>query len=62
VEQERAAKEKARADAEQERAAKEKARADAEQERAAKDAALAENERLKQLLADRPEPPDPQTR
>ena len=62
VEQERAAKEKARADAEQERAAKEKARADAEQERAAKDAALAENERLKQLLADRPEPSDPEAR
>ena len=62
MEQERAAKEKARADAEQERAAKEKARADAEQERAAKDAALAENERLKQLLADRPEPSDPEAR
>ncbi len=29
--------------------------ADAEQERAAKDDALAENERLKRLLADKPE-------
>ena len=49
-EQERAAKEQARADAAQERAAK-------EQERAAKDEALAENERLKRLLADKPESP-----
>jgi hypothetical protein len=68
-EQERAAKEQARADAEQERAAKEQeraakeqARADAEQERAAKDEALAEIARLKRLLADQPEPSDPETR
>ncbi|AUB83016.1 Rpn family recombination-promoting nuclease/putative transposase [Candidatus Thiodictyon syntrophicum] len=62
VDQERAAKDQARADAEQERAAKEQARADAEQERAAKDEALAEIERLKRLLADQPEPSDPETR
>jgi predicted transposase/invertase (TIGR01784 family) len=61
-EQERAAKEQAQADAEQERAAKEQARAYAEQERAAKDEALAENERLKRLLANKPEPSDPETR
>ena len=61
-EQERAAKEQARADAKQERAAKEQARADAEQERAAKDEALAEIARLKRLLADQPEPSDPETR
>jgi len=48
----RAEVEQARADAEQERAAK-------EQERAAKDEALAEIERLKGLLADKPEPSDP---
>ncbi|WP_295582806.1 hypothetical protein [uncultured Lamprocystis sp.] len=65
----RAEVEQTRADAEQERTAKEQARADAEQERvtkeqerAAKDEALAENERLKRLLADKPEPPDPETR
>ena len=65
-EQERAAKEQERAAKEQERAAKEQAQADAEQERAAKeqeraakDEALAENERLKRLLADKPEPSDP---
>ena len=51
----RAEVEQAQADAEQERAAK-------EQERAAKDEALAENERLKRLLADKPEPSDPGTR
>jgi predicted transposase/invertase (TIGR01784 family) len=69
AEQERAAKEQAREDAEHERAAKEQAQADAEQERAAKeqeraakDEALAENERLKRLLADKPEPSDPGTR
>ena len=45
----------ARADAEQERVAK-------EQERAAKDEALAEITRLKLLLADQPEPSDPETR
>ena len=50
-----------RAEVEQERAAKERARADAEQERAAKDEALAENERLKRLLAAKPEPSDPVT-
>ncbi len=60
-EQERAAKEQARADAEQERAAKEQERAAKEQERIAKDEALAENERLKRLLADKPEPSDPGT-
>ena len=61
-EQERAAKEQAQADAEQERAAnaqeraaKERERAAKEQERAAKEKALAENERLKRLLADKPE-------
>ena len=58
----RAEVEQARADAEQERAAKEQARADAEQERAAKDEALAEIARLKRLLADQPEPSDPETR
>ena len=62
AEQERAAKEQAQADAEQERAAKERERAAKEQERAAKDEALAENERLKRLLADKPEPSDPGTR
>ena len=62
VEQAQADVKQARADAEQERAAKKKARADAERERAAKDAALAENERLKRLLADQPEPSDPETR
>jgi len=61
-EQERAAKEQERAAKEQERAAKEQARADAEQERAAKDEALAEIARLKRLLADQPEPSDPETR
>jgi len=44
------------------RAEVEQARADAEQERAAKDEALAENERLKRLLAEKPEPSDPGTR
>ena len=68
-EQECAAKEQAQADAEQERAekaqeraAKEQERAAKEQERAAKDEALAEIERLKRLLADQPEPSDPETR
>jgi len=55
VEQERVAKERERGAKEQERAAK-------EQERAAKDEALAEIERLKRLLADKPEPSDPGTR
>ena len=58
-EQERAAKEQARANAEQERAAKEQERAAKEQERAAKDEAWAEIERLKRLLADKPEPSGP---
>ena len=58
----RAEVEQARADAEQERAAKERERAAKEQERATKDEALAENERLKRLLADKPEPSDPGTR
>jgi len=69
VEQERAAKDQERAAKEQERAAKVQARADAEQERvakeqerAAKDEALAEITRLKLLLADQPEPSDPETR
>ena len=51
----RAEVEQARADAERERAAKEQERAAKEQERAAKDQALAENERLKRLLANKPE-------
>ncbi|AUB82742.1 Rpn family recombination-promoting nuclease/putative transposase [Candidatus Thiodictyon syntrophicum] len=54
-EQERAAKEQERAAKEQEREAKEQEREAKEQERAAKEEALAENERLKRLLADRPE-------
>jgi hypothetical protein len=58
----RAEVEQARADAERERAAKEQERAAKEQERAAKDEALAEIERLKRLLADKPEPSDPGTR
>ena len=62
VEQAREAVERERAAAEQERTAKDQARADAEQERAAKDEALAENERLKRLLADQPEPSNPETR
>ena len=57
----RAEVEQARADVEQERAAKEQERAAKEQERAAKDEALAENERLKRLLADKPEQSDPVT-
>ena len=44
------------------RAEVEQARAAKEQERATKDEALAENERLKRLLADKPEPSDPETR
>jgi len=57
----RAEVEQARTDAEQERA-KEQERVTKEQQRAAKDEALAENERLKRLLADKPEPSDPETR
>ena len=55
VEQARADAEQERAAKEQQRAAKEQERAAKEQERAAKDEALAENERLKRLLADKPE-------
>jgi len=55
VEQARAAEEHARLIAEQAVAAQ-------EQERAAKEEALAENERLKRLLADKPESSDRGTR
>jgi len=62
VEQAREAVEREREAVERERAAKEQERAAKEQERAAKDEALAEIARLKRLLADQPEPSDPETR
>jgi hypothetical protein len=55
----RAAEERARAVEEQARAVQEQARAAQEHERVAKEEALAENERLKRLLAGKPELPDP---